>query len=212
MAVYVKGGPIANATTYELFEKTADGYVSLATASEINFEVSALGLAGGLHTLVVKAKADGYADSEYSNEVTYSVPVTYTMKDFMSANGSEAGTHTWDGSSLTLSSSAAYTRVVVPISSIAHLTCLTGSPTNKAAPVLFLSSNILDTSSVVSVAFGTDKPAVLDGSSASSFFIYDADIVVPEGATHIAFSDYVNYTKLSTTPDELTQLTKVIMK
>ncbi len=47
------------------------GYSLLATASEINFEVSALGLEAGDHTLVVKAKADGYEDSDYSNEVVY---------------------------------------------------------------------------------------------------------------------------------------------
>lgn len=48
-----------------------DTYVSLATASEINFDLSTLGLAAGNHTLVVKAKADGYEDSDYSNEVVY---------------------------------------------------------------------------------------------------------------------------------------------
>ena len=46
-------------------------YNSLATDAEINFDVSALGLAAGNHTFVVKAKADGYTDSDYSNEVTY---------------------------------------------------------------------------------------------------------------------------------------------
>ena len=45
----------------------------LATDDEINFEVSALGLSAGDHVLVVKAVADGYEDSEYSNEVTYTV-------------------------------------------------------------------------------------------------------------------------------------------
>lgn len=52
-------------------ETAEDTYVSLATGSEINFDVSALGLAAGDHTLVVKAKADGYEDSDYSNEVVY---------------------------------------------------------------------------------------------------------------------------------------------
>lgn len=48
-------------------------YHSLATKSEINFELTALGLGAGTHTLVVKAKADGYLDSDYSNEVMYTV-------------------------------------------------------------------------------------------------------------------------------------------
>lgn len=73
MATYVKGNAVANATGYELLEKTNGAYTSLAEASEINFEVSALNLASGDHTLVVKAKADGYVDSDYSNEVVYSV-------------------------------------------------------------------------------------------------------------------------------------------
>lgn len=73
MATYVIGNAVANATSYELFEKGDGSYNSLATASEINFEVSALGLEEGDHILVVKAMADGYSDSAYSNEVTYTV-------------------------------------------------------------------------------------------------------------------------------------------
>ena len=46
-------------------------YDKLSTASEINFDVSALGLEAGEHIFVVVAKADGYADSDYSNEVVY---------------------------------------------------------------------------------------------------------------------------------------------
>ena len=46
-------------------------YNILVTGEEINFEVSALGLATGDHILMVKAKADGYEDSDYSNEVAY---------------------------------------------------------------------------------------------------------------------------------------------
>ena len=73
MASYIKGNPVANATSYELFEKTGNTYTSLKTASEINFNLDELSLSGGSHTLVVKAKADGYEDSDYSNEVVYKV-------------------------------------------------------------------------------------------------------------------------------------------
>lgn len=74
MSTYVKGDAVANATSYELLEKTAEGaYTSLAEASEINFELDALSLEAGDHTLVVKAKADGYEDSDASNEVVYTV-------------------------------------------------------------------------------------------------------------------------------------------
>lgn len=74
MATFVKGDAVADATNYELLEKTAEGaYTSLAEKNEINFEVSALGLAAGNHTLVVRAKAEGYENSDYSNEVIYLV-------------------------------------------------------------------------------------------------------------------------------------------
>ena len=105
MATYVRGDAVANATSYELFEKVGSTYNSLSTAEEINFEVSAMGLAVGDHVLVVKAHADGWESSEYSNEKVYTVskngvidaaylhentvyeyvstttPVTYTLKE-----------------------------------------------------------------------------------------------------------------------------------
>lgn len=71
MASYVKGEKVANATSYELAEKKSGGYTKLAEKSEINFDLSTLGLSAGEHTLVVKAKADGYEDSDYSNEIQY---------------------------------------------------------------------------------------------------------------------------------------------
>lgn len=70
-SIYVRGDSVDNATSYELFEKVGSAYNSLATANSINFEVSALDFSVGSHTLVVKAKADGYKDSNYSNEVVY---------------------------------------------------------------------------------------------------------------------------------------------
>lgn len=75
MATYVKGEAVANATSYELLEKSSGDYNSLATANEINFDVSALELSGGDHVLVVKAHADGYESSDLSNEVIYVVPM-----------------------------------------------------------------------------------------------------------------------------------------
>ena len=59
----------------ERFQVVDDGgettYETRAIDSSINFEVSALGLPAGDHTFVVKAKANGYEDSDYSNEVVY---------------------------------------------------------------------------------------------------------------------------------------------
>lgn len=73
MATFIKGEAVANATSYELLEKTDGNYKSITEASAINFEVSAMGFEPGDHTLVVKAKATGYEDSDASNEVVYTV-------------------------------------------------------------------------------------------------------------------------------------------
>lgn len=73
MAKYIKGDPVANATSYELHSKEAGGSTLLATKNEINFNLDELNLSAGTYTLAVKAKADGYQDSDFSNEVTYTV-------------------------------------------------------------------------------------------------------------------------------------------
>lgn len=70
---YIKGDSIPNATSYELYEKESSNYNLLKTDTEINFNLEDLSLGEGTHTLVVKAKADGYEDSDYSNEVTYTI-------------------------------------------------------------------------------------------------------------------------------------------
>lgn len=75
MATFVKGNAVPNASGYELLEKVGESYNSLATASEINFEVSAMPFEAGDHLLAVKAKGDGvnYSDSDPSETVTYTV-------------------------------------------------------------------------------------------------------------------------------------------
>ena len=51
--------------------------------TQTTFDLSALSdIADGTHTVKVKAKADGYIDSEFSNEVSYtktSAPTVYTV-------------------------------------------------------------------------------------------------------------------------------------
>lgn len=100
MATFIKGNAVQNATSYELLEKTAQGaFNSIEEKSEINFEVSALDLAPGNHTFVVKAKADGYETSDPSNEVVYSVAAapadelagTWQMNDTITANKTTFG-------------------------------------------------------------------------------------------------------------------------
>lgn len=93
MATYIKGNAVANATSYELLEKASGGTLTkLAENNEINFEVSALDLEEGDHTLVVTAKADGYETSDPSNEVVYNVPEApianlYNAADYPVQNG-----------------------------------------------------------------------------------------------------------------------------
>lgn len=75
MATFVKGDAVLNASGYELLEKVGETYNSLATASDINFEVSAMEFEPGDHLLAVKAKGDGvnYSDSDPSDTVKYTV-------------------------------------------------------------------------------------------------------------------------------------------
>lgn len=81
MAKYVKVYTVANATSYELHAMEAGGSTLLATETvtgnetEFNFNLDelkeALNLSAGTYTLAVKAKAEGYEDSEFSDTVTY---------------------------------------------------------------------------------------------------------------------------------------------
>lgn len=95
MASYIKGDAVANATSYELAEKLSSGeYNKLAENSEINFNVSGLGLSVGDHTLAVKARATGYEDSDYSNEVKYTQTQETTVKKYnieIGSLGSDSG-------------------------------------------------------------------------------------------------------------------------
>lgn len=85
MAKHIRGAAVPNATSYELFEKISGNYSSLRTASSLDFNLDSLNLASGAHTFAVKAKAEGYIDSEYSNELVYTItsgetPVDFTLK------------------------------------------------------------------------------------------------------------------------------------
>jgi hypothetical protein len=65
--------PLFTKTQGDVFTSAAppNAYTKLSESTTINFEVSAMGLEAGTHTLAVKAMADGYDDSDYSNEVVY---------------------------------------------------------------------------------------------------------------------------------------------
>lgn len=74
---------VENATSYDVY---VDGTMKTNVASvptTTTFDLSTLSdIADGAHTVKVKAKADGYIDSEFSNEVSYtktSAPQVYTV-------------------------------------------------------------------------------------------------------------------------------------
>ena len=73
---------VENATSYDVY---VDGTMKTNVASVPNtttFDLSTLSdIADGAHTVKVKAKANGYNDSEFSNEVSYTkAPATYSGK------------------------------------------------------------------------------------------------------------------------------------
>lgn len=90
MATFIKGEEVTTTTSgdlvaadvsYELFEKTGEGvYKFLAENREIDFNLDEFNLSVGSHALTVKAKADGYEDSDYSNEVEYTVMAHGTVR------------------------------------------------------------------------------------------------------------------------------------
>ena len=81
---------VENATSYDVY---VDGTFKTNVASVPNtttFDLSALSdISDGTHTVKVKAKADGYRDSEFSNEVSYTkAPSGYPITLYMVK-------HTW---------------------------------------------------------------------------------------------------------------------
>lgn len=124
MASYIKGDAVANATSYELAEKLSSGeYTKLAENSEINFNVSDLGLSVGDHTLVVKAKATGYEDSDYSNEVKY----TQTQATTVTKYNIEVGSLSSDSGSEVNYTSVWRTVDFIPLSELGTTLSVTGS-------------------------------------------------------------------------------------
>lgn len=105
---------VENATSYDVY---VDGTMKTNVASVPNtttFDLSTLSdIADGAHTVKVKAKASGYNDSEFSNEVSYTkAPATYSGK-FTTYTASEKPwkgtvTITYNGSEYKLNPSAQY--------------------------------------------------------------------------------------------------------
>ena len=123
---------VANATSYDVY---VDGTMKTNVASVPNtttLDLSTLSdITDGAHTVKVKAKADGYIDSEFSNEVSYtkapSIPTDcivfigetsdFTLKaKYMEWNGTvEYSTdkntwYTWNGSEISSANKKLYLR------------------------------------------------------------------------------------------------------
>lgn len=197
MATFVKGNPVANATSYELLEKTAGGaYESLATGSDINFEVSALGLANGSHTLVVKAKANGYEDSDYSNEIVYehsgyvTVPLSYFMDLVGTTPGSiNMNTNTNTPTHNTSTANWRYAKISLADYDIKRLTVVTGTSGNGVAPVIFTSSETVTKDTVVDKRYGAAHAYITNEHMA----LLDGEITIPDGATHMIINELLKY-------------------
>ena len=91
---------VADATSYDVY---VDGTMKTNVASAPNtttFDLSALSdIADGAHTVKVKAKANGYRDSEFSNEVSYTkAPSTFNGTITLNANGRYMNVHGYDSS------------------------------------------------------------------------------------------------------------------
>jgi hypothetical protein len=69
----IKGSAIPGATSYALYEKKNSLYNMLAVSDAINFNLGKFNLSEGTHKLVIRARAEDYEVSDYSNEVSYSV-------------------------------------------------------------------------------------------------------------------------------------------
>lgn len=213
MATFVKGNPVANATSYELLEKTAGGaYESLATGSDINFEVSALGLANGSHTLVVKAKANGYEDSDYSNEIVYehsgyvTVPLSYFMDLVGTATGSVNMNTNTNTPTYNPSTNWRHAKVSLADYDIKRLTLVTGTSGNGVAPVIFTSSADVTAETVVDKRYGASHQYI----TSEHMELLDGEIAVPDGATHMVINELLAYSAASTTnADELKALCQV---
>lgn len=73
----IKGSAVPGATSYALYEKKNSLYNMLAVSDAINFNLGKFNLSEGTHKLVIRARAEDYEVSDYSNEVSYKVATDY---------------------------------------------------------------------------------------------------------------------------------------
>lgn len=132
MAKYIKGDAVPNATSYELFRKNAGDYISLSEAESINFNLDELNLGSGNHILVVKAKAAGYLDSDYSNEIEYYELIRSPLIDIDMTNGYNIGKGN-EAYNVALHGGASFENGVLNTTSSSYATIPTGFITSKTS-------------------------------------------------------------------------------
>lgn len=195
MPTYIKGEPVANATLYELYKKSSGNYNKLAENTEINFEVSTLDLSAGYHTLVVKAKADGYEDSDYSNEIVYEhiADITVPLASFMDLVGTTSGSMNMNTNTNTpvhnTSTNWRYAKVSLADYDIKRLTLVTGTSGNGVAPVIFTSSADVTAETVVDKRYGASHQYI----TSEHMALLDGEIAVPDGATYMIINELLKY-------------------
>ena len=92
----ITGANVADATAYELYEKVDTTYTLKTTGSSINFDLETLGLSLGEHIFVVRATANGYTPSDYSNEVTYTQKATLAAPTLTNKSSASVCTFTFE--------------------------------------------------------------------------------------------------------------------
>lgn len=117
-----------------------------------------------------------------------------STSSFIDKVSNYSGYHKYLNSTASTTSSTSYRYCIVPLAryNITHLCCLTGISSSGVIPVLFLSGSTITTSNVVSCEFGETSDYV----SHSSFALYDKDITIPDGATHVAFGEFIDISTL----------------
>lgn len=88
MAYYIQGNGVANATSNTLYKKTYSydnikGTIAedrSVTGNNIKFNLKNSNLTDGIYSFLVKAKADGYTDSDYSNLISVVVDGSITAE------------------------------------------------------------------------------------------------------------------------------------
>lgn len=141
---------VENATSYDVY---VDGTMKTNVASTPNtttVDLSTLSdIADGAHTVKVKAKADGYIDSEFSNEVSYAkAPAGYKVTFASNFSGEAYGGGELSGVTLTANTGAS-----TPLTSAARGLVWQGVSTLAASRAVANNISYIDASGAANVFY-----------------------------------------------------------